>query len=52
MEYNISQGGMKMRIRAKSVKAQPVADKLFTVPAEYKIMTQEQMCLALAAFRQ
>jgi GLPGLI family protein len=43
MEYNINQGGMKMRIQAKSIKAQTVSDTQFKVPADYKIMTQEEV---------
>lgn len=43
MEYNISQGGIQMRITAKSVKAQAVPDALFTIPADYKVMTQEEI---------
>ena len=43
MEYNISQGGMKMRIRAKSVKPLPVSDKLFLIPSDYKMMSMEEV---------
>ena len=43
MEYNISQNGMQMRIVAKSVKVQTVADKMFTIPSDYKLMSQDEI---------
>jgi GLPGLI family protein len=43
MEYNINQSGIQMRILAKNVKAQKVEDKLFLIPDDYKIMTQNEI---------
>jgi GLPGLI family protein len=43
MEYNINQGGVQMRIVAKSAKAQTVDSNLFSVPSDYKLMTKEEI---------
>ncbi len=43
MEYNINQNGIQMRIVAKDVKAQKVEDKLFLIPDDYKVMTQDEI---------
>ncbi len=43
MEYNINQNGVQMHIIAKSLKAETVADKLFTVPSDFKILSQAEI---------
>ena len=43
MEYSFNKAGLKMRIIAKNIKSETVADKLFTVPPDYKVMTQEEI---------
>ncbi|MEI6507467.1 MAG: DUF4412 domain-containing protein [Bacteroidota bacterium] len=42
MEYNISQSGMKMVIKAKSVESKNVDDVLFIIPSDYPVMSQEE----------
>ncbi len=43
MEYNINQNGIEMRIVANNINAQIVDDKLFLIPDDYKIITQEEI---------
>ncbi|MBK9046485.1 MAG: DUF4412 domain-containing protein [Bacteroidetes bacterium] len=43
LEFSIDQAGMKMRLVAKSVTAEKVSEDLFKIPADYKIMSQEEM---------
>ena len=43
MEYNITQSGIQMKIVAKEIKAQKIDDQLFSIPADYKIMTQDEI---------
>jgi GLPGLI family protein len=43
LEYAIEQSGIKMKFTAKSVSAEKVADNLFAIPSDYKVMTQEEM---------
>jgi GLPGLI family protein len=43
MEYNISQAGMKMRIKAAKVTPTPVPETMFSIPAEYKMVTMEEL---------
>jgi GLPGLI family protein len=42
MEYVINSSGFNMKMTAKSVSAEKVDDDLFKVPADYKILTQEE----------
>ncbi|MEO5570464.1 MAG: DUF4412 domain-containing protein, partial [Bacteroidia bacterium] len=43
LQYKITQGGLIMQMSAKTVSKEKVDDALFTVPADYKPMTQEEM---------
>jgi len=43
MEYSIDQNGLKMKFAAKSVTPEKVADTIFVIPADYKMVTQEEM---------
>jgi GLPGLI family protein len=43
MEYEMKQQGLTMRFSAKSVSKENVDDVKFTVPADYKPTTQEEM---------
>lgn len=42
MEYSQSMGDFKMKFIAKEVKKGKIKDNMFTVPADYQQMTQEQ----------
>jgi GLPGLI family protein len=43
LQYKITQGEMTMQLTAKTVSKEKVDDALFTVPSDYKYMTQEEM---------
>lgn len=43
LEYSFSQQGIDMLFSASAVTKQPVEESLFTVPADYKFMTQEEL---------
>ena len=43
MEYAVEQSGIKMKFSAKSVTPEKVADNKFSIPSDYKVMTQEEM---------
>ncbi|MEX1189435.1 MAG: DUF4412 domain-containing protein [Bacteroidia bacterium] len=43
LEYSIDQGAMSMLLSAKEVAKQAVKDDMFTVPADYKKVTQEEL---------
>lgn len=43
MQYQMNQGKMQMTMTAKKVTAQAVEDKMFTVPADYKEKTPEEL---------
>ena len=43
MEYAVEQSGIKMKFSAKSVTQEKVADDKFSIPSDYKVMTQEEM---------
>lgn len=43
MEYSVEQSGIKMKFSAKSVTPEKVSDDKFSIPADYKVMTQEEM---------
>jgi GLPGLI family protein len=43
LQYKVSQGSMTMQMTAKSVSKEKVDDTMFTVPSDYKAMTQEEM---------
>jgi hypothetical protein len=39
----VEQSGIKMKFSAKSITPQKVGDEKFAIPADYKVMTQEEM---------
>lgn len=43
LEYSFSQQGIDMLFSASAVTKQAVEESLFTVPADYKFMTQEEL---------
>ena len=43
LQYKISQGSTVMQMTAKNVSKEKVDDAMFTIPSDYKIMTQEEM---------
>jgi GLPGLI family protein len=43
MEYAVEQSGIKMKFSAKSVTPEKVSDDKFSIPSDYKVMTQEEM---------
>jgi GLPGLI family protein len=43
MEYNINQSGIQMKIVATEIKPEKIDDKLFSIPSDYKIMTQDEI---------
>lgn len=43
LEYDIEQGPMKMRFKAKSVKEEAVADSMFDIPKDYQYKTIEEL---------
>ncbi|MEO5572622.1 MAG: DUF4412 domain-containing protein [Bacteroidia bacterium] len=43
LQYKITQGSLIMQMTAKNVSKEKVDDALFTAPADYKPMTQEEM---------
>ncbi|MFI5219900.1 MAG: DUF4412 domain-containing protein [Bacteroidia bacterium] len=43
MEYQMKQGPMTMKMVAKSVGKEKVDEKIFEIPADYKMMTKEEM---------
>ncbi len=42
MEYVVTSAGFTMKMTAKTITKEKVADELFKIPADYKIMTQEE----------
>jgi len=47
MEYSLSASGFNMKMTAKSISKEKVSDELFNIPADYKIMTQEEFAKML-----
>ncbi len=47
MEYTTTMQGVSMSIKVKSIVAEKLSDELFKQPAEYKIVTQEQLMQAM-----
>lgn len=43
MEYFLDQNGLRMKFTAKSVSPEKVSDDMFTIPKEYKLVSQEEM---------
>lgn len=43
LEYEMEQGQMKMKLKAKSVKEETVADSMFEIPKDYEYKTMEEM---------
>lgn len=43
MEYQMSQGGLNMKLVAKNVSKEKVASDKFSVPSDYKITSKEEM---------
>lgn len=43
MEFTANMQGIEMVIRVKSITAEKIADDLFSIPAGYKVTTQEEM---------
>jgi len=52
MEYVISSGGFNMKMTAKLISKIDVADELFKIPADYKIMTQEEFSKMMGGKRE
>lgn len=43
LEYDIEQGPMKMRFKAKSIKEESVVDSMFDIPKDYQYKTLEEL---------
>jgi hypothetical protein len=43
LEYEMDQGQMKMKLKAKTVKEEAVADSMFEIPSDYEYKTLDQM---------
>jgi hypothetical protein len=43
MAFSLTQEGMSMKLTAKEVLPQAVADKMFDIPADYKLTTREEL---------
>ncbi|MFI5221253.1 MAG: DUF4412 domain-containing protein [Bacteroidia bacterium] len=43
MEFSMKQGGMTMKIKAKTISSKKVSDDKFMVPSDYQVVTQEQL---------
>lgn len=43
MEFSITQEGMSMKLTAKEVLPQAVADKMFDIPTDYTLTTREEL---------
>ncbi len=43
MQYVIDQGGIKMKMTAEHVSVEKISDDLFIIPADYKVITKQEM---------